>query len=254
MQLVYDAMRKRNSGALPETWVFQQMRHGKISRSEFRQAGKSAPIILPRILETGHCKQNKIFGDAINLHDLPAPYLHEGDGGKYIQTYGLHVLESPEKLWTNWSIFRGIIHDERRIVCMVNSGQHNSIIRRKWLDIGKNEMPWALALGVPPTASIVAALPVSEGVSEGEYVGAMAGKPLDLVKCELSDFLVPANSEIIIEGIFSFTDKALEGPFGDFLGIVFDNDQHMHPLFKVDAVTYRNDAILPIISSWSDNG
>lgn len=228
----------RNLG-LPATATWKDI-------SERTQAGKKAPIVQPKILDTGPCKQNKILGDAINLHDLPAPYLHEGDGGKYVQTYGLHVLQSPDKSWTNWSIFRGMIHDERRIVCLVGTGQHNSIIRQKWLDAGKTEMPWALALGVPPAATIAAALPVPEGVSEGEYVGAMVGAPLELVKCELSELLIPANSEIVIEGTFSFIDKAPEGPFGDFLGIVFDNDQHMNPLFKVDAITYRDDAILPI--------
>ena len=228
----------RNLG-LPKTASWKDI-------SERTQAGKKAPIVPPRVLETGPCKQNKIEGDDIDLHSLPAPYLHEGDGGKYLQTYGIHVLQSPDKKWTNWSIFRGMIHDSRRIVCLVGTGQHNSIIRQKWMNQGATEMPWALAMGVPPVANLVAALPVPEGVSEGEYVGALTGRPLDLVKCELSDLLVPANSEIVLEGTFSFVDKAAEGPFGDFLGIVFDNDTHPMPLFTVNCITYRDDAIMPI--------
>ncbi|KAH8664737.1 putative 3-octaprenyl-4-hydroxybenzoate carboxy-lyase [Xylariales sp. PMI_506] len=210
------------------------------------QSAKRMDPIPPRVQATGPCKQNKIFGDDIDLQKLPAPLLHQGDGGKYIQTYGIHVLQDPSKSWVNWSIFRGMVHDKNRIVCLVVNGQHNSKMREKWLAEGKTEIPWALALGVPPAASLAAAMPVPQGVSECDFVGALVGKPLDLVKCELSDLLVPANAEIVMEGTFSLTDNALEGPFEDFLAISFDNDQHMQPLFTVKAITYRNDAILPV--------
>ncbi|KAF4457827.1 Carboxylyase-related [Fusarium albosuccineum] len=173
----------------------EEEKYGRIARSlglpvnaswkailERTQEAKSRPPLPPRVLSTGPCKQNRIFQDDIDLHKLPAPMLHQRDGGKYLQTYGLHVLQTPDASWTNWSIFRGMIHDSRRLVCLVGSGQHNSIIRDKWLAEGKTEMPWALAMGVPPAASLAAASPIPEGVSEGEYVGALVGQPLDMVK------------------------------------------------------------------------
>jgi phenacrylate decarboxylase len=206
---------------------------------------KAAPV-PPTIVSTGPCKENKIFGDDINLEDLPVPYLHEGDGGKYLATYGVHVLQTPDKSWTNWSIFRGMVHNKNHLACLVGTGQHNSIIRNKWLAEGKTEMPWAMALGVPPIASVVAAMPVPEGVSESEYIGAVTGRPLELVKCETNDLMVPANSEIILEGIMSLTERGTEGPFGDYLALVFEGEAGTGPLFRVDAITYRNDAIMPI--------
>lgn len=207
---------------------------------------KTAKPLAPNILPTGPCKENKISGDDIDLNSLPAPYLHQGDGGKYLQTYGLHVLQTPDKSWTNWSIFRGVVHDRNHLCCLVGPGQHNSIMRDKWLEEGKKEMPWALAFGAPPAATMVAAMPVPEGISESEYVGAVVGKPIDLVKCETNDLLVPANSEIVFEGTFSLAEKGQEGPFGDYLGLVFDDEQQMGPLFKVNTITYRDDAIMPI--------
>jgi UbiD family decarboxylase len=209
-------------------------------------AWKKATPLPPNILPTGPCKENKMFGDEIDLEALPAPYLHEGDGGKYLQTYGIHVLQTPDRSWTNWSIFRGMVHDRNHLVCLVGGGQHNSIIRDLWLKEGRDEMPWALAMGVPPIASVVASMPVPEGVSESEYIGAVTGRPLDLVRCELNDLLVPANSEIILEGTMSFTRKGPEGPFGDYLALVFEDEQKLGPLFRVDAITYRDDAILPV--------
>ena len=234
-------------------------RYGRIARSlglpptaswkeicEHWQSAKRKKVLPPNILPTGPCKENKIVGDAIDLTKLPVPFLHKDDGGKYIQTYGVHVLQTPDKSWTNWSIFRGMVHDKNRIVCLVGAGQHNSIIREKWLAEGKTEIPWALAFGVGPAVSLAAAMPVPENVSEAEYVSALAGRPLDLVKCELSDLLVPANSEIVLEGTFSLTEKAMEGPFEDYMGLLFEGEQRMQPLFTVNAITYRNDAILPV--------
>ncbi|KAI1027836.1 hypothetical protein LB503_011926 [Fusarium chuoi] len=210
------------------------------------QSGKRAKVLPPNVLPSGPCKDNKIMGDKVDLTTLPVPYLHTGDGGKYIQTYGVHVLQMPDGSWTNWSIFRGMVYDQNRIVCLVGGGQHNSMIRDAWLTAGKKEVPWALAFGVPPAASLAAAMPVPEGVSEAEYVGALVGKPLDLVKCELNNLLVPANSEIVFEGTLSLIDKAYEGPFEDYMGVIFEGDRRMQPLFTVNAITYRNDAIMPV--------
>jgi UbiD family decarboxylase len=49
-----------------------------------------------------------------------------------------------------------------------------------------------------------------------------------------------------LEGFISTTVTAPEGPFGEMHGYVFPGDTHPWPSFKVNAVTYRNDAILPV--------
>ncbi|KAJ5214783.1 hypothetical protein N7449_001952 [Penicillium cf. viridicatum] len=236
-----------------------EFKYGRIARSlglppnsswkailEKTQSAKNRSPLAPNVLSTGPCKQNKIFGDDIDLTTLPVPLLHQADAGKYLQTYGVHVLKTPDGSWTNWSIFRGMVHDKRRLVCLVVPGQHSSMLREQWVKEGKDEVPWALALGVPPAAAIAAALPLPAGISEGEYVGMLAGKPLDMVKCELSDLLVPSNSEIVIEGTFSLKDEASEGPFEDYIGLHVDGETSMQPLFTVNAITYRDNAILPV--------
>ena len=71
-------------------------------------AGKTAQPLRPNHVETGSCKENKLFGDEIDLTKLPAPMVHQADGGKYIQTYGMMVVQSPDGKWTNWSIARAM--------------------------------------------------------------------------------------------------------------------------------------------------
>lgn len=208
--------------------------------------GASAPAQPPRILPTGPCKANILKDDMVDLRKLPAPKLHMADGGKYLQTYGVHVFQTPDGRWSNWSIFRGMVHDSRNLVCLVGGGQHVSIIRDEWLARGHTEIPWALAFGVPPAANFVAGLPLPERVSEAEFTGALVGRPLDLVKCEMSDLLVPASSEIVFEGTMSLVEKGDEGPFGDALAVVFEGNKQQHPLFRVEMITYRDNPILPI--------
>jgi phenacrylate decarboxylase len=48
---------------------------------------KNQPID-PVIVVEGECKENKLFGEQVNLEQLPTPLIHQNDGGKYIQTYG----------------------------------------------------------------------------------------------------------------------------------------------------------------------
>lgn len=75
-------------------------------------------------------------------------------------------------------------------------------------------------------------------------MGGYRGAPVELVKCETNDLLVPAGAEIVIEGSIS-PDPAtyeLEGPFGDATGHVSDIPTRK-PVIAVSCVTHRRDPI-----------
>ncbi|RAH78912.1 UbiD family decarboxylase [Aspergillus japonicus CBS 114.51] len=198
------------------------------------------------VLSSGPCKENKVFGDDIDLMQLPAPLLHQGDGGRYVQTYGMHILQSPDGSWTNWSIARAMIHDRNQLVGLCIPPQHNWQIKEMWRKQGHAEVPWALALGVPPAAIIAAGLPIPDGASELDYVNSITGSPMGLVRCETNDLLVPASCEIVFEGTLSNTKTALEGPFGEYFGHGFEGESRPMPIYHVNAITHRDNAILPV--------
>lgn len=204
-----------------------------------------AELIPPNIVKDGPCKENKLFGDDFDLTKLPAPFLHKADGGKYIQTYGMHVIQTPDKKWTNWSIARAMVHDKNSLAELVIEPQHIWQIHQMWKKEGR-DIPWALAFGVPPAAIMAASMPIPDGVTEAGYIGAMTGTALDVVKCETNEMYVPANSEIVLEGTLSISETVPEGPFGEMHGYVFPGDTHLWPKYNVTAITYRNDAILPV--------
>ncbi|OQE36022.1 hypothetical protein PENCOP_c012G00979 [Penicillium coprophilum] len=224
--------------ALPPTASMREILDKMLSASTM------API-PPQVLETGPCKENFLEGDQIDLTKIPAPMIHQHDGGKYIQTYGMHIVQSPDGSWTNWSIARAMVSDERHLAGLVIEPQHLWQIHQMWKKEGR-DVPWALAFGVPPAAIMASSMPIPDGVSEAEYVGAMTGSALELVKCDTNNLLVPATSEIVFEGTLSITDQAPEGPFGEMHGYVFPGDTHPWPKYTVNKITYRNDPIMPM--------
>lgn len=89
-------------------------------------------------------------------------------------------------------------------------------------------------------------MPIPDSVTEAGYVGAMTGHAIDVVKCETNDLHIPANAEIVFEGVLSTSETLPEGPFGEMHGYVFPGDTHQWPKCTVKAITYRNGAILPV--------
>ncbi|OHE99284.1 hypothetical protein CORC01_05325 [Colletotrichum orchidophilum] len=216
-------------------------------------AAKSAPPIPPVVVESGSCKEIRLTPEQFDLTKLPAPMLHQSDGGKYIQTYGMHVVQSPDGKWTNWSIARAMVYDRNHLAGLVIEPQHIWQMHQMWKKEGK-DMPWALVFGVPPAAIMAASMPLPGGLSEAEYIGSLVGAPLEVVKCDTNGLYVPANSEIVFEGVCSATETAPEGPFGEMHGYVdlanssyvFPGDAHPQPKYRVDLITHRKDAILPV--------
>jgi UbiD family decarboxylase len=202
-------------------------------------------LVDPIVVESGPVKENSIEGSDIDLNAIPSPMVHETDGGKYIGTYGVNILASPDGKWVNWSINRTMVVGKNTMTGACYPPQHNWQIVNKWREIGQ-DAPWAFALGVPPAAAMIAAMPIPDDVSEAAYVGTLSGEPLKLVKCDTNDLYVPANAEIVFEGTISVTEQVPEGPYSEMHGVNFPGDSKMMPVFKVNKITYRNNAILPL--------
>lgn len=222
---------------LPETATPREILE-KITRASC--ATPLAPVCLP----TGPCKENIRKGADVDLTLFPVPRLHAEDGGKYFGTYGMHVVQSPDGQWDSWSVGRLMLRNKNTLVGPAMPQQHVGMIRDMWSRQGLNT-PWAMALGVPPAALAVAGMPLPAGVSEPGYVGALTGTPVEVVKCETSGLYVPASAEIVLEGEISFDETAPEGPMGEYHGYSFPESKSQ-PVFHVHAVTWRNQAILPV--------
>ncbi|WP_042420604.1 UbiD family decarboxylase [Streptacidiphilus anmyonensis] len=203
--------------------------------------------IPPEVVErsAAPCKQNVMTGDEIDLLKFPTPLIHDGDGGRYIQSFGMNIARTPDGSWTNWSINRMMLVDRNRLACLIPPPQHLGMIRAQWTERGE-DMPIAVALGVEPGLPYVGGMPLPEGDDESHFLGAYFGEGVELVRAETVDLLVPATAEIVIEGYVSRTDLVEEGPMGEYPGYLDRGSHSPKPVLHVTAVTYRDDAILPV--------
>jgi UbiD family decarboxylase len=90
----------------------------------------------------------------------------------------------------------------------------------------------------PVTWSLAAVKVGAKGEYEPELAGGLFGHPLDVVKCETNDLLVPAQAEMIIEGEIPLDEFEEEGPFGEFLGFQGPR-KPSNFIMHVNAITHR---------------
>lgn len=202
----------------------------------------SSPI-KPYQVATGPCKENIILEKEVNLFKFPAPYLHEGDGGRYIGTWHLVATKDPDSQWTNWGCYRQMVHTKNRMGGLVWPHQHIGMMYYPKYEARGEPMPFAIAIGTDPCCTIVGAMPFPAGINEADMAGGLRREPVQLVKCETNDLLVPASSEIIIEGVIMPKERWDEGPFGEFSGYRA-SPRMPRPVYRVECITHRDNPIL----------
>lgn len=206
---------------------------------------KKIPI-KPVVISGGPCKDNVLLGDKVDLLKFPAPLLHDGDGGRYIGTWHLVVTRDPDTGWTNWGMYRLMVHDCTSMGGLVIPSAHIGMMYYQKYEARNQPMPFAVAFGGDPVSSLIAGAFVPTGVNEANIVGGLLGEPLQLVKCETVDLEVPATAEIVIEGEVLPYERRIEGPFGEYTGYRSAHVGSPKPVYRVKAITYRNDPILPV--------
>ncbi|GLF97037.1 bagremycin/ferroverdin biosynthesis UbiD family decarboxylase BagN/FevL [Streptomyces yaizuensis] len=192
------------------------------------------------------CKQHVLLGDDATLDRFPVPRVHDFDGGRYVNTWGIIIARTPDGRWTNWSIARVMMIDGKHMTGMVLPTQHIGMVWQEWVRIGE-PMPYALVQGGAPAIPFVGGIPLPAGVDEAGYIGALHGEPLDVVRCETVDLMVPAGAEVVIEGHLSVGRDAREGPFGEFAGYS-TTETSMQPVYTIEAITHRDDPVWPLVA------
>ena len=135
------------------------------------------PPVDPVVVDDAPCFENTATGDDVDLNRLPVPFIHHGDGGRYLNTWGCIVARTPDGSWTNWSIARMMLVDGKRMSGIVAPQQHIGMIAKAWADIGR-PMPFALALGVEPAIPFICGMPLPDRIDESGRLGALLGRPI----------------------------------------------------------------------------
>jgi len=190
------------------------------------------------------CQQVILRDDAASLNRFPIPFAHDKDGGRYANTWGTLIVKSPDGKWVNWSIARVMKVDGKRMTALIVPSQHIGQIWSEWVKKGE-PMPYALVQGPAPAISCVSGIPIPAQADEADYIGTLAGEPVEVVKAISLDLEVPATAEIVIEGHVSVTRDCMEGPYGEYGGYLGEGSS-AQPTFHVETITHRHDPIWPM--------
>jgi 4-hydroxy-3-polyprenylbenzoate decarboxylase len=201
--------------------------------------------IKPNRVSSGPCKEVVSLGDEVDLLKLPVPMVHGTDGGRYLGTLNVGMCKDPDSDWVNWGMYRLMVHDRDSLGILISPQQHAGTIFRKYEALNE-PMPYVSAIGLDPAIQIGAASGIPYGQTEADFIGGLRGKPLELVRAETCDLLVPATAEIVIEGEILPKVRKAEGPFGEYQGYSVSGSMP-RPIFKVKAITHRKNPILTMV-------
>jgi 2,5-furandicarboxylate decarboxylase 1 len=184
-------------------------------------------------------KEVIVRGDDVDLHALPIPWHNELDGGAYV-TGGALLLRDPENDTINAGIYRHQVFNARQLGVWFFGSHHGGLIVDKYAERGE-PVPFALVIGHHPAFLMGTAARLPGIGGEYEAAGALLGEPVELVKAETSDLLVPAQAEFVLEGTIAPKDLREEGPFGEWPGHYLNRETVA--VMTVTAITHRRDAI-----------
>ena len=177
------------------------------------------------------------------LDQLPVLTTWQEDGGPFI-TLPLVYTEHPVTKKHNLGIYRMQVYDS------YSTGLHWQIQKGGGFHYHEAErleqpLPVTVFLGGPPALILAAVAPLPEDVPELMLASLLAGEKLKLRRNPLGEarHRLAAEAEFALVGFAPPHERRPEGPFGDHYG--YYSLRHEYPVFKVEAVFHRRDAIYP---------
>lgn len=208
----------------------------------FKKLFRHRPLIK-RFLKSGTKRRSsapvqEVIGEP-NLDKLPFLFCWPKDGGRF-GTLGLMLTESPKTRIRNVGIYRMHVYSS------TTTGMHYQIQKGggfHYFECEQMGIPQEVAVvcGADPALILSAVAPLPEGMDEVRLAGFLRQGATRMVKAKSLNLEVPAEAELVIEGICPPNERKEEGPFGDHFG------HYSHPapfpVFHAKRITRRRDAI-----------
>jgi 2,5-furandicarboxylate decarboxylase 1 len=211
-----------------------------------RALGQPLP---PVVVEKAPVQQHVVTRDIDLGRLLPALHHTAADAGRFV-TAGIVIVRDPETGVYNASYHRLQLVGGARTGVKLDYGRHLRAAFERAKRRGE-PLPVAVCIGADLALHYTAATMGSqmpEHADEIAVAGGLAGRPLPVVKAVSQDLLVPAETEIVLEGRMLPDATVSEGPFGEFVGYLSPADAA--PVFEVTAVTHRDKPIYHAINGY----
>ncbi|NOT00519.1 MAG: menaquinone biosynthesis decarboxylase [Phycisphaerales bacterium] len=208
----------------------------------------------PKVVKRGIC-QEVVHTDDASLFDLPIIQCWPLDGqpgqmgksadspaaGRYITFAGIYTKDR-DTGERNVGMYRVQVFEPRMTAMHWHMHHDGPRHHRKYQARGE-KMPLAIVLGGDSVLPYAATCPLPPDVSELLFAGFLNDTGIELVPCKTIPMEVPANAEIVIEGLVEPKETITEGPFGDHTGFYSVPDRY--PVFRVTAITHRRNPVYP---------
>jgi 4-hydroxy-3-polyprenylbenzoate decarboxylase len=210
--------------------------------------------IAPIVVTAAPCQEVVVTGDELRksgcgLASLPVPVSTPGfDSAPYLAAT-LCITRDPETGVRNMGTYRAQLKKTDRLGVRMSSRIGGAGGYLHWLKYRQRRepMPCAIVIGCAPVVLYTGPQKLPEGQDEMGVAGALAGAPIRTAKCVSVDLEIPADSEIVIEGLIDPEMLEPEGPFGESNGYVALEDYNMS--MQVTAITRKRSPVFVSIIS-----
>jgi UbiD family decarboxylase len=210
--------------------------------------------IAPVSVDNPVCQQVVVTGDALRqpgngLARLPVPISTPGfDAAPYL-TATLCVTRDPDSGIQNMGTYRAALKatDRLGVRMVARVGGAGGWVH--WLKYRERKapMPIAIVIGCAPVVFFTGPQKLAIDKDELTVAGGLAGAPIRKTRCVTVDLEVPADSEIVIEGVIDTSVLEPEAPFGESNGYVALEAFNM-PM-RVTAITHKRSPVFTAIIS-----
>lgn len=200
------------------------------------------------------CQEVVITGEDLKragggLSRLPVPVSTPGfDSAPYL-TATLCVTRDPDSGVQNMGTYRAALKATDRLVVRMVARPGGAGGYLHWLKYRerKQPMPCAIVIGCAPVVVFTGPQKLAVDQDELAVAGGLAGAPIRKAKAVTVDLDVPADAEIVIEGLIDTEMLEPEAPFGESNGYVALEAFNM-PM-RVTAITHRRSPVFTAIIS-----
>ena len=209
--------------------------------------------VPPVSVSAPRCQEVVVTGDDLRqagLARLPVPISTPGfDAAPYL-TATLCITRDPESGIQNMGTYRAALKaNDRLAVRMVAREATGAGGFLHWLKYRERweKMPIAIVIGCAPVVMFTGPQKLAVDLDELGVAGAVAGTPIPVARCRTIPIDVPADAEIVIEGLIDPDVLEPEAPFGESNGYVALEAFNM-PM-QVTAITHKRAPVFTSIIS-----
>jgi len=210
--------------------------------------------VAPVAVTSPRCQEVVITGDELRkpgggLARLPVPISTPGfDAAPYL-TATLCITRDPENGIQNMGTYRAALKATDRLAVRMVARVGGAGGYVHWLKYRERKelMPIAIVIGCAPVVFFTGPQKLAIDMDELAVAGGLAGEPIRKAKCVTNDLDVPADAEIVIEGVIDPQVLEPEAPFGESNGYVALEAFNM-PM-RVTAITHKRSPVFASIIS-----